>query len=400
VFARSFCDEVRVLKIRMGSNRAGCFLEAVVLVEGKRKGVIRLPEGRRGWGWQRFVEELCPLTLDAKVLPEVGQASVDGSPPSYAKVLAVPVGGMKSFCTEALASDLGRWLPKGGGAYLTEVLRGLALEFLMKMRAEVDRVIFFRLGLKTEASRGIRKRLGQVLSWLGLKPKLILGRHRLKQKACRLILRPRPLEAESRVELKVDDARAPKSVSGQGESFSEKMTITPIVCPVKSLSVSKLSSEKSYSGEVLSFSVEVVLEMDPDLEQAPSMVATRNPFSKTLGKSSPVKMLGKCVDSPLAKHSSLSVEEAELAMGIPTDEILVLPASSSTNSVSLPSLVSSPISPASQPSSLAFAGSSDEPRSLPVTQTPSPEPSGLVDFNEGFESVSAPKLPIPESAFG
>ena len=35
----------------MGSNRAGCFLEAAVFVEGGRKWVIRLPEGREGWGW-------------------------------------------------------------------------------------------------------------------------------------------------------------------------------------------------------------------------------------------------------------------------------------------------------------------------------------------------------------
>jgi hypothetical protein len=34
----------------MGSNRASYYLEAVVFVEGGRKGVIRLPEGRGGWG--------------------------------------------------------------------------------------------------------------------------------------------------------------------------------------------------------------------------------------------------------------------------------------------------------------------------------------------------------------
>jgi hypothetical protein len=50
-FARSFCDEIRVLKIRLGSNRAGCFLEVAVFVEGGQKGVIRLPEGCEGWGW-------------------------------------------------------------------------------------------------------------------------------------------------------------------------------------------------------------------------------------------------------------------------------------------------------------------------------------------------------------
>ena len=39
-----------MVKVRMGSNKAGYFLEAAVFVEGARKGVIRLPEGRGGWG--------------------------------------------------------------------------------------------------------------------------------------------------------------------------------------------------------------------------------------------------------------------------------------------------------------------------------------------------------------
>ena len=38
----------------MGSNKAGCFLEVAVFVEGGWKGVIRLPEGRGSWGWQRL----------------------------------------------------------------------------------------------------------------------------------------------------------------------------------------------------------------------------------------------------------------------------------------------------------------------------------------------------------
>jgi hypothetical protein len=70
-FARSFRDEVRVLKVRTGSNKAGCFLEVAVFIEGGWKGVIRLPEGRGGWGWQRFVDELRSLIaqLIAKVMP-------------------------------------------------------------------------------------------------------------------------------------------------------------------------------------------------------------------------------------------------------------------------------------------------------------------------------------------
>jgi hypothetical protein len=57
-FASSFSDEVRVLKLQMGSNRAGWFLEAAVFVEGNRKGVIRLPRaaevGDGGDSWRNF----------------------------------------------------------------------------------------------------------------------------------------------------------------------------------------------------------------------------------------------------------------------------------------------------------------------------------------------------------
>ena len=57
-FAKSFHDEVRVLKVRKGSNKAGCFLEVTIFFEGGWKGVIRLPEGRSGWGSRRFMDEL------------------------------------------------------------------------------------------------------------------------------------------------------------------------------------------------------------------------------------------------------------------------------------------------------------------------------------------------------
>ena len=47
-FARIFQDEARTLKVRMGNNKASWFLEVAVFVEGRWKGVIRLPEGRGG----------------------------------------------------------------------------------------------------------------------------------------------------------------------------------------------------------------------------------------------------------------------------------------------------------------------------------------------------------------
>jgi hypothetical protein len=214
-FARSFSDEVRVLKIRMGSNRAGCFLEAAVFVEGARKVVIKLPEGRG------FVEEhrLLLAHLVAMVLPTVGNAGVGGSPSSYAEVLAVPLGGLKSACGEALVSDLGRWFSTGGATCLMELLRNLAMEFLAKMRAEVDRILFLGLGLKLNASRDVRKRLGQVLFRLGLKHKLVFGRCQTKRKACGLVLRPNSLVFNSRVK----PVERLQELSVQGEPSLKKM---------------------------------------------------------------------------------------------------------------------------------------------------------------------------------
>jgi hypothetical protein len=99
-FARSFRDEVRVVKVRMGSNKAEFFLEAAVFIEGARKGVIRLPKGRGGWGWKKFVDELRLLIaqLVVKVSPEVPVANVGvvSSPPSFKDVLVAPPGGVKS----------------------------------------------------------------------------------------------------------------------------------------------------------------------------------------------------------------------------------------------------------------------------------------------------------------
>jgi hypothetical protein len=48
-FVKSFREEVEVLMVCKGSNKASRFLEAVVFAEGGRKGVIWLPVGRGGW---------------------------------------------------------------------------------------------------------------------------------------------------------------------------------------------------------------------------------------------------------------------------------------------------------------------------------------------------------------
>ena len=59
--------------------------------------------------------------------------------------------------------------------YSLVALRSLANEFLAKVKAKVDQVLFFRLRLKVDVSGDIMRRLGQVLSQLGLKPKLLFG---------------------------------------------------------------------------------------------------------------------------------------------------------------------------------------------------------------------------------
>jgi hypothetical protein len=109
----------------------------------------------------------------------------------------------------------------GGGAYLSEVLRCLAMEFLVKVRAEVDQVIFFGLGFKVKASRDIRRRMVRVFSRLGLKPKLLLGFNlrgtRKLKHFSGLNLRPRPLESDSRVKSNVGIYWVPGFDLGQGE---------------------------------------------------------------------------------------------------------------------------------------------------------------------------------------
>jgi hypothetical protein len=220
----------------MGSNKAGYFLETAVFIEGNQKGVIRLPEDCGGWGWQHFVDELHLLMaqLVAKVslaVPvAVVNAGVVGSPPTLADVLVAPPGGLKSSFVETQApmevsTGLGSVLSMGGGSSLAEALRSLAVEFLAKVRVEVDRVIFFRLGFKLNASKDIRRRLGRVFSRLGLKPKLLHGFH-LRGKRKRLTSRGPCLRhcSDAVTQVKVDGGGewVPRSDLSQRETSSEK----------------------------------------------------------------------------------------------------------------------------------------------------------------------------------
>jgi hypothetical protein len=48
----------KALMVHRGGNKASRFLQVGIYIEGGRKGVICIPEGRSGNGWRRFVNEL------------------------------------------------------------------------------------------------------------------------------------------------------------------------------------------------------------------------------------------------------------------------------------------------------------------------------------------------------
>jgi hypothetical protein len=290
-FARSFCDEVRVVKIQMGSNKAGYFLEAAVFIEGARKGGPwrlglakirgRAPFSNCATSSEGFAGSprcqcrsgqqsafLCGCSCRTTVRCKVVLRGVSGS-----------YGGQLCF---------GRVLSMGGGSCLTEVLRSLAMELLAKVRAEVDRVIFFGLGLKINTLTDIRRRLGRVFSRLGLKPKLLHG-FNLKGRHTRLTMRG----------LNLGPAVALVKANGGGEWILDS-----------DLGQGKVSSEKTEEEAVLltSGGDDVVMG------------------SRVAGFDEAVASSGKGVVSPLAKSmlrrrflrpgsSSLPEEEAELALG-------------------------------------------------------------------------------------
>jgi hypothetical protein len=57
-FIKSCREGSRVLIARRGCNQAGRFLDAASFGMGDRKGFILIPEGRGGWGWIKFSNEL------------------------------------------------------------------------------------------------------------------------------------------------------------------------------------------------------------------------------------------------------------------------------------------------------------------------------------------------------
>jgi hypothetical protein len=68
-FIKSFREGSEILIAQRGSNHGGRFLEAAVFGLGGRKGLILILEGRGGWGWLKFSDELrkAAVFLSAKM---------------------------------------------------------------------------------------------------------------------------------------------------------------------------------------------------------------------------------------------------------------------------------------------------------------------------------------------
>jgi hypothetical protein len=57
-FVKPFREGSKVTIVRLGRNINGRFVEVVVYGLGGQRGFLRIPEGRGGWGWLKFVGEL------------------------------------------------------------------------------------------------------------------------------------------------------------------------------------------------------------------------------------------------------------------------------------------------------------------------------------------------------
>jgi len=57
-FVKSFREGVKVTIVRIGGNTNGRFVEVAVYGVGVQRGFLRIPEGRGGWGWLKFLSEL------------------------------------------------------------------------------------------------------------------------------------------------------------------------------------------------------------------------------------------------------------------------------------------------------------------------------------------------------
>jgi hypothetical protein len=150
-------DENRVF-VRKGYNKAGKFLEVAVEADGGRKGTIWLPEGRKGWDWRRFVNEMKRMlefqggqirsivdeypSLPGKwVEAEESVSSGSRYGCSFVNVLRLTVGGLKrlSSCLldvfpvlECFEAELGGVEPRSAvNCYAMEAKQILSKELLV-----------------------------------------------------------------------------------------------------------------------------------------------------------------------------------------------------------------------------------------------------------------------------
>jgi hypothetical protein len=153
-----FREDEKCLTIREGHNKAGRFLEVAIEIEGGRIGSIWLPEGKKGWGWHRFVGEMRrmlelqrgkigPTNDDFPSLPgkqvKVNATATYGfhSRQSFANLLRPTVGGVKrlSSClldlftvSKRYEAELGRVrLRSTMYCYTMEAEQVLSKEFLV-----------------------------------------------------------------------------------------------------------------------------------------------------------------------------------------------------------------------------------------------------------------------------
>ena len=141
--ATGFREDENRLLVHEDRNKAGRFLEVVVEADGGWKGTIWLTEGKKGWGWRRFVSEMRRMlqfqggqigpTVDKyPSLPgkrvEVEESASSGSRygRSFVNVLRSTVGGLKrlSSClfnvfpmSECFKAELGIVEPRSAVDY-------------------------------------------------------------------------------------------------------------------------------------------------------------------------------------------------------------------------------------------------------------------------------------------
>jgi hypothetical protein len=367
VFARTCRDGERVLKVRLGSNKAGCFLEVAVFVEGSRKGVIRIPEGRGGWGWQRFSDELRTLVahLTETDLPEISVANAGevGRSPLATVVAAVPPGGLKSPVVEAQAQHR-----RPSPDCSLEALKSLAMVFLARIRAEVDRVIFFGLGLKVDATRDIRSRLGRVLSRMGLKPKLLFGSNLRGRR------KPRCSVASRR------RRRASVSASGQGETSPEMRSTSTVGVEESSVS---MGSSQIVPGTILTAT---------EAADFPEVTSPEFALVLEVAQSPPASQIVPETRLTLTE----GVEESQIPMDSGVEESQILTA---TEAADFPEVTSPEVAlvlevAQSPPASQIVLLSPEPAQTAPVLVLP--ELPGLADVSEGSVS-SATVMPAPQA---